>query len=80
MNLLEESRVKIDSIDEQITKLFEQRMKAVEGVLEYKKQNNMQIFDGFREKSYYCKKCSTFRKCRFRKILRRFLSTYDGCF
>ena len=55
MNLLEESRVKIDSIDEQITKLFEQRMKAVEGVLEYKKQNNMQIFDGSREKAIIAK-------------------------
>lgn len=49
MTLLEESRIKIDQIDEQITKLFEERMNAVEGVIEYKMQNNMPIFDASRE-------------------------------
>lgn len=49
MTLLEESRIKIDQIDEQITKLFEERMHAVEGVIEYKMQNNMPIFDASRE-------------------------------
>lgn len=49
MTLLEESRIKIDQIDEQITKLFEERMHAVEGVLEYKRQNDMPIFDASRE-------------------------------
>lgn len=49
MTLLEESRIKIDQIDEQITKLFEERMHAVEGVIEYKIQNNMPIFDASRE-------------------------------
>ena len=49
MTLLEESRIKIDQIDEQITKLFEERMHAVEGVIKYKMQNNMPIFDASRE-------------------------------
>lgn len=50
MNKLEESRIKINEIDTGIVKLFEERMHAVEGVLEYKKENNMQIFDASREK------------------------------
>ena len=49
MNLLEESREKIDSIDKEITRLFEERMHAVEGVIQYKKENGLPIFDASRE-------------------------------
>ncbi len=51
MNLLEESRAKIDSIDEQIVKLFEQRFQAVQGVVKYKMENGMQVLDSSREQA-----------------------------
>lgn len=50
MNKLEEGRVIINEVDDQIVKLFEKRMHAVEGILEYKKENNLPIFDASREK------------------------------
>ena len=49
MKTLDEARVEIDAIDEQIANLFERRMKAVEDVVAYKKANGLEIFDGARE-------------------------------
>lgn len=51
MNKLEESRLVINEVDDQLVKLFEKRMKAVENVLAYKKENNLPIFDASREKA-----------------------------
>lgn len=49
MNKLEIARKKINEIDEQMLRLFEERMKASEMVAEYKKENGLPIFDGTRE-------------------------------
>ena len=49
MNQLDKAREKINAIDVQIRELFEQRMKSVEEVAEYKLKNNMKIFDPDRE-------------------------------
>lgn len=49
MNKLEEARKKINEADEMIRKAFEERMKAVEDVISYKKENNLPIFDAKRE-------------------------------
>ena len=49
MNQLDKAREKINAIDVQMRELFEQRMKAVEEVAEYKLKNNMKIFDPDRE-------------------------------
>lgn len=51
MNKLEKSRIKINEIDTQIVKLFEERMHAVHGVFEYKKENNLPVLDASREKA-----------------------------
>lgn len=50
MNLLEEARIKINQIDQQVAKLFEERMNVVNDVLAYKRENNLPIFDAAREK------------------------------
>lgn len=47
--MLEEQRNKIDKIDNQIVKLFEERMNTVVEIAKIKKENNMQIFDSSRE-------------------------------
>ena len=49
MSLIDEARVKINNIDKEMVKLFEERMKAVLDVLKYKKQHNLPVFDEKRE-------------------------------
>ena len=49
MNLLENAREKINSIDAQMAKLFEERMIAARDVAQYKKEKGMPIFDASRE-------------------------------
>ena len=49
MNKLEEARKKINEIDEQMAKLFSQRMRVVEDVVAYKKANQLPILDQSRE-------------------------------
>lgn len=49
MSLLENARAEINVVDEQIAQLFERRMRAVEDVYQYKKENNLPIFDAGRE-------------------------------
>lgn len=50
MNDLEKARIEINRIDKEIAKLFEQRMKVVEAVIDYKIKNGMEILDSNREK------------------------------
>ena len=49
MNLLDEARLKINEIDKEMARLFEERMKAVLEVLKYKKEHNLPVFDEKRE-------------------------------
>ena len=49
MKSLESYRKEIDKIDNEITKLFEKRMNVVLKVAEYKKENNLPIFNEERE-------------------------------
>lgn len=49
MSLLDESRKKINEIDEQMAELFEARMRAVDGVIHFKQQQNMPVLDSSRE-------------------------------
>ena len=49
MNLLEKARLTINEVDEEMAKLFEKRMRAVELVAEHKKQHGLPILDKERE-------------------------------
>ncbi|MEG0314166.1 MAG: chorismate mutase [Erysipelotrichaceae bacterium] len=49
MNKLEQARTNINTIDEKMAKLFEERMKCVEDVISYKLENNLPILDTNRE-------------------------------
>lgn len=48
---LDEAREKIDTIDAQLAKLFEERMRAVLEVARYKKKNGLLVFDSAREQT-----------------------------
>lgn len=47
--MLDQQRAKIDQIDVQLVKLFEERMKVVEEIIEVKMGLNMDILDSNRE-------------------------------
>ena len=49
MSKLEDSRKEIDQINTELVKLLEKRFAAVKGVVEYKKENNLPVFDSARE-------------------------------
>ncbi|MGL5480197.1 MAG: chorismate mutase, partial [Clostridium sp.] len=49
MDALEGYRKRIDEIDSEITRLFEERMDVVLKVAEYKRKNNLEIFHKGRE-------------------------------
>jgi len=46
---INEARARIELIDKEMAKLFEQRMACSKAIAEYKMANNMQIFDAARE-------------------------------
>lgn len=58
MTLLEESRKEINAVDDELVKLFERRMKAVEGVIQYKMENHLPIFDSSREADNIARNCA----------------------
>lgn len=51
MDQLEQARIEINKIDEQMAALFERRMQATEQVAAYKKQQGLPIFDKEREQA-----------------------------
>ena len=51
MNKLEKCRLKIDAIDNEIIRLYEERMKAVKDIAEYKIENGLEVLDSSREKT-----------------------------
>ena len=55
---LDEIRERINQIDDQMVKLFEERMKAAEKVAEYKKERSLPIKDEAREKIVIEKGCA----------------------
>ena len=46
---MELARMTINHVDEELARLFEKRMQAVEKIAAYKKENNIPIFDAKRE-------------------------------
>lgn len=73
MTNLEESRKRIDIIDEKIMELFEQRMEEVALVALYKKENNMEIFQEEREKQVIEKNVNRVKDENIKKYAKLFL-------
>lgn len=46
---LKELRDKINQIDQELARLFQERMEVVSLIAKYKKENNLKIFDAQRE-------------------------------
>lgn len=73
MNKLENARIEINKIDKEMAKLFEQRMKAVEDVIEYKIENNMDIFESSREKEIIEKNTKLLENDKYSKYYVEFI-------
>ncbi len=71
---LEDSRKKIDEIDEKIMKLFEERMKTVVDVALYKKENGLEIFQADREKQVIEKNVNRVSDESLKKYAEEFLT------
>lgn len=74
MNKLEIARIEINRIDKEIAKLFQERMKAVEDVIEYKIENNMEILDSGREKEVIEKNIALLENKKYEKYYIDFLT------
>ena len=73
MNKLEAARERINQLDAQMLELFQERMSAVKDVAEYKKENNLSIFDSTREASLIEKNVSMLKDKSLEPFYRMFL-------
>jgi chorismate mutase len=69
MDQLTNLRKKIDKIDNDLSKLLEERENLVKAVKKEKRKNDIKILDQKREEEIIEKQNSTFKKNIFKKIL-----------
>ena len=72
-DLLNKARIEINAIDKDMADLFVRRMKAVKTVAEYKKENNLPIYDEAREADVISRNSSLIEDENLREIYKRFL-------
>jgi len=77
MNKLEEARLRINEIDDELIKLFVERMEAVNKVVEYKIENNMPVLDSSREADI---KKDSIKKLNNKAYEKYYLMFLDGLF
>ena len=71
---IKDLRNQIDSIDEQMVKLFVERMQIAGKVAEYKKENNLSIYDKDREIEIL-NKVEKLAGCEFKPYVKNLFST-----
>lgn len=74
MNELEACRKEIDEIDKELVDLFERRMKIAVRVAEYKKKNNLPIFNEAREKQVIEKNIGILKEKSYADLTRKFFN------
>lgn len=72
MNELEKYRKEIDEIDKQLIDLFEKRMNISAKVAEYKKENNLPIYNGERESQVITNNVHRLKNDKYEILARRF--------
>lgn len=73
MTELEECRSAINEIDEVMAGLFEQRMDWCKKIGDYKKANNLPVFQPEREQEIIKKKSSLIKNEKYRSYYQRFI-------
>ncbi|MFR1707386.1 MAG: chorismate mutase [Clostridium sp.] len=72
MNELEQCRKEIDTIDKELLILFEKRMDVAVRVANYKKENNLPIYDEERESKIIKKNVDNLENKHYDLLARRF--------
>ncbi|MCR4650509.1 MAG: chorismate mutase [Lachnospiraceae bacterium] len=72
---LKDSRARINQIDRELIRLFEERMEAVKQVAEYKRDNHVEIFDPGREKEIITQNASYIKDPVLVPYAKRFLES-----
>lgn len=72
MNELEQYRKEIDEIDRELLVLFERRMDVAVRVANYKKENNLPIYDEERESKIIKKNVDNLKNKHYDLLARRF--------
>ena len=72
MDLLDSYRSEIDNIDKEMTLLFENRMNLSKKISDYKKNNNMQIYQSEREELVIAKNISYLQNKEYESFLRSY--------
>lgn len=72
MEELKTFREKIDEIDRNLVKYFEMRMEVSIKIAEYKKKNNLEIYDATREKAVIEKNLERLENKDFSESLEKF--------
>lgn len=75
---INEARAKIEVIDKEMAKLFEERMACAQAIAIYKKNNNMQIFDAAREQQLLEKNSEYIKNENLKDYYKEFLTDVMG--
>ncbi len=75
MSKLKEYREKINQIDYEMIRLFEQRMNLALKIGDYKEKHNLPIFDSFREQEVLEKNISYLQNKEYASITKEFFQT-----
>lgn len=75
MSELEQYRDEIDAIDQELTRLFEARLKTVLKVGEYKRQHELPVLDASREQKVIAKNVNRLEDKQFEEELTKFFQS-----
>lgn len=75
MNELDNYRQEIDAIDQELTRLFEQRLETVLKVGEYKKEHQLPVLDAGREQKVIEKNVARLNNAEFQDELTQFYTS-----
>lgn len=78
MNSLENARAQINRIDREMAALFEERMEAVEAIIQYKKDNHLEILDSGRERDVIQRNTKLFQNPRLTDYYTDFITHLMG--
>lgn len=75
MSLLDDARKRINGIDEEMARLFEERMQAVEDVIQYKKEHHMEVLDVSREQFVIERAASCIQQEKYKESYLAFITS-----
>lgn len=75
MSELEQYRDEIDAIDQELTRIFEARLKTVLKVGEYKRQHELPVLDASREQKVIAKNVDRLEDKQFEEELTKFFQS-----